>query len=104
MSFEEGQAVVAELKEGVDCCGMELIRVTGISFKTQALYVVVFVTRYPDLLTRYISLYNSSMKIFFIGSSCYILYLMRNRYRSVSRHQVIQALISPRQTNARPFH
>ncbi|KAF8234365.1 ER lumen protein retaining receptor [Tricholoma matsutake] len=53
----------------------------GISFKTQALYVAVFVARYPDLLFRYISVYNSAMKLFFIASSCYILYLMRYRYR-----------------------
>ncbi|EPQ55312.1 ER lumen protein retaining receptor [Gloeophyllum trabeum ATCC 11539] len=53
----------------------------GISFKTQALYVTVFVTRYLDLFTSYVSLYNTVMKIFFIASSCYILYLMRVRYR-----------------------
>ncbi|KAF9463601.1 ER lumen protein retaining receptor-domain-containing protein [Collybia nuda] len=53
----------------------------GISFKTQALYVAVFVTRYPDLLFRFISFYNSIMKLFFIVSSCYILYLMRYRFR-----------------------
>jgi len=53
----------------------------GISFKTQVLYVAVFVTRYPDLLYRYLSVYNSVMKLFFIASSCYILYLMRYRYR-----------------------
>lgn len=54
----------------------------GISFKTQALYVAVFVTRYPDLFSRFISFYNSIMKLFFIVSSCYILYLMRYRFRS----------------------
>lgn len=54
---------------------------TGISFKTQALYVGIFVTRYLDLLYRWVSLYNFFMKVFFIGSSCYILYLMRYRYR-----------------------
>ncbi|KAL1744846.1 ER lumen protein retaining receptor-domain-containing protein [Schizophyllum fasciatum] len=53
----------------------------GISFKTQALYVTVFVTRYLDLFFRYISFYNTVMKIFFIGSSCYILYLMKFRFR-----------------------
>ncbi|KAH7883238.1 ER lumen protein retaining receptor-domain-containing protein [Phlebopus sp. FC_14] len=53
----------------------------GISFKTQALYVVVFVTRYIDLLYRWISLYNFAMKVFFIASSCYILYLMKYRFR-----------------------
>ncbi|KAF9073530.1 ER lumen protein retaining receptor-domain-containing protein [Rhodocollybia butyracea] len=53
----------------------------GISFKTQALYVGVFVARYLDLFFRFISVYNTAMKIFFIGSSCYILYLMKYRYR-----------------------
>jgi hypothetical protein len=57
---------------------------TGISFKTQALYATVFVTRYIDLFTNYVSLYNSLMKLFFIGSSCYTLYLMRTRFRSVA--------------------
>ncbi|EDR00537.1 uncharacterized protein LACBIDRAFT_295761 [Laccaria bicolor S238N-H82] len=53
----------------------------GISFKTQALYVAVFITRYLDLFFRYVSLYNSVMKLFFIASSCYILYLMKYKYR-----------------------
>jgi len=41
----------------------------------------VFVTRYLDLFFRYVSLYNSVMKLFFIASSCYILYLMKYKYR-----------------------
>ena len=45
------------------------------------LYVVVFVSRYLDLFFRFISVYNSVMKLFFIGSSCYILYLMKFKYR-----------------------
>ncbi|WVQ79931.1 hypothetical protein IAT38_002032 [Cryptococcus sp. DSM 104549] len=53
----------------------------GISFKTQALYLVVFLTRYVDLFTEYVSLYNTLMKLFFIGSSAYILYLMKVRFR-----------------------
>ena len=45
----------------------------GISFKTQALYVAVFVTRYLDLfLGEWVSFYNTLIKLFFIGSSCYI--------------------------------
>jgi hypothetical protein len=55
----------------------------GISFKTQALYVAVFVTRYLDLFYRWVSFYNFVMKIFFIASSCYILYIMKYRFRSV---------------------
>jgi ER lumen protein retaining receptor len=55
---------------------------TGISFKTQALYVAVFVTRYLDLfLGTWISFYNTTMKLFFIGSSVYILYLIRVQFR-----------------------
>ena len=55
---------------------------TGISFKTQALYVAVFVTRYLDLFFgEWVSLYNTLMKLFFIGSSGYILYLMKFKYR-----------------------
>ena len=56
----------------------------GISFKTQALYVTVFVSRYLDLFTTWVSLYNFAMKLFFIGSSVYILYLMKVRFRYVT--------------------
>ncbi|KAF6761111.1 ER lumen protein retaining receptor-domain-containing protein [Ephemerocybe angulata] len=53
----------------------------GLSFKTQAIYFGVFIARYLDLFFRYISLYNSLMKVFFIASSGYILYLMHYKYR-----------------------
>jgi len=39
------------------------------------------VSRYLDLVQKWVSLYNFVMKIFFIGSSVYILYLMKVRYR-----------------------
>lgn len=56
---------------------------SGISFKTQALYAAVFCTRYVDLSTGHIvSVYNTVMKVFFIGSSFYILYLMKQRLRA----------------------
>ncbi|KAJ3820281.1 ER lumen protein retaining receptor-domain-containing protein [Lentinula raphanica] len=71
----------------------------GISFKTQALYVVVFVSRYLDLFFRFISVYNTAMKIFFIGSSCYILYLMKYRYRPTNDPSIdtfrLEYLIGP---------
>ncbi|KAF8870472.1 putative HDEL sequence binding protein [Infundibulicybe gibba] len=44
----------------------------GISFKTQALYAAVFVTRYLDLFYRFVSFYNSHMLT---------LYVMKYRYR-----------------------
>jgi len=49
----------------------------GISLKTQVLYLVVFLTRYIDLLYNFASLYNSLMKIFFIATAGAIVYLMR---------------------------
>ncbi|PWN89839.1 putative ERD2-ER lumen protein-retaining receptor [Acaromyces ingoldii] len=52
----------------------------GISFKTQLLYTVVFVTRYLDIFVED-SFYRIIMKLFFIGSSVYILYLMRIKFR-----------------------
>jgi ER lumen protein retaining receptor len=64
---------------------------SGISFKSQCLYTVVFVTRYlgtplhdinkTDLFWSWVSLYNTAMKIFFIVSSAYILYLMKFPFR-----------------------
>ncbi|KAG6381972.1 ER lumen protein retaining receptor-domain-containing protein [Boletus reticuloceps] len=71
----------------------------GISFKTQALYVLVFLMRYIDLFFQWVSLYNFIMKIFFIASSCYILYLMKNRFRPTHDPSVdtfkIQYLLGP---------
>lgn len=49
----------------------------GISAKTQELYLVVFVARYLDLFTTYYSLYNTIMKILYISSTSYIIYMIR---------------------------
>ncbi|KAK4256181.1 hypothetical protein QN277_009079 [Acacia crassicarpa] len=49
----------------------------GISLKTQELYVIVFITRYLDLFTKYYSIYNIVMKLIFIGSSIGIVWYMR---------------------------
>lgn len=49
----------------------------GISGKSQCLFALVFVTRYLDLATSFVSLYNTSMKIIFIGSTvttCYFIF------------------------------
>ncbi|KAL1917185.1 uncharacterized protein VTP21DRAFT_4841 [Calcarisporiella thermophila] len=56
----------------------------GISFKSQLLYAIVFVTRYLDLFTHFYSIYNTLMKIFFIGTSFYVLYLMRYPFKATS--------------------
>eukprot|EP00732_Lithocolla_globosa_P007268 Lithocolla_globosa_v1_NODE_9067_length_748_cov_132.755043.p1 type:complete len:214 gc:universal NODE_9067_length_748_cov_132.755043:695-54(-) len=54
----------------------------GISFKTQLLYALVFLTRYPDLFWSFVSYYNTIMKIFFIVSSIYIVYLVKFRFKA----------------------
>lgn len=56
----------------------------GVSLKTQELYAVVFATRYLDLFFSFISIYNTMMKVFFICSSCCIIWYMR-RHRVVSQ-------------------
>ena len=56
----------------------------GVSLKTQELYAVVFATRYLDLFFSFISIYNTMMKVFFICSSCCIIWCMR-RHRVVSQ-------------------
>ena len=48
----------------------------GISMKTQELYLLVFVSRYLDLFTTFYSLYNTVMKLLYISSTAYILYLV----------------------------
>ncbi|KAG9070880.1 endoplasmic reticulum retention protein [Linnemannia hyalina] len=58
--------------------------VAGISFKTQALYATVFLTRYTDLVTTYVSLYNTVMKMFFIASSLYIIFLMKIKFKATN--------------------
>lgn len=49
----------------------------GVSCRMQECYLIVFAWRYLDLLYEFINLYNSVMKIFFILSTGYLIYLMR---------------------------
>ncbi|KAJ9567135.1 hypothetical protein OSB04_003101, partial [Centaurea solstitialis] len=62
---------------------------SGISLKTQELYAIVFLARYLNLFTVFISFYNTVMKLVFIGTSFAIVYCMRCHYvvkRSYDRH------------------
>ncbi|KAI8877070.1 ER lumen protein retaining receptor [Backusella circina FSU 941] len=54
----------------------------GISLKSQILLCVVFVTRYLDIIYKYHSLYNTCMKIVFIGTSFYTIYLMKAKFKA----------------------
>ncbi|SCU78454.1 LAFA_0A06678g1_1 [Lachancea sp. 'fantastica'] len=57
---------------------MKTRQVDGISLKTQLLYVLVFCTRYLDLLTfRWKSIYNTIMKMVFIGASVKVIQLIQ---------------------------
>lgn len=80
---------------------------TGISFKTQMLYSVVFCTRYLDLFME-TSLYRFLMKVFFIGSSLYILYLMKVRFRPTHDPAIdtirLEYLLGPAALLALIFH
>lgn len=49
----------------------------GISCRMQEMYLLVFCSRYLDLLYHFISVYNSAMKVFFIASTAYTIYLIR---------------------------
>lgn len=54
----------------------------GISFKSQALYFIVYVTRYLDIFTTFTSsAYNTIYKILFLGASGYTIYLMTTAYK-----------------------
>ncbi|KAM0325633.1 hypothetical protein ACHAPQ_007944 [Fusarium lateritium] len=59
---------------------VQLNSCSGISFKSQTLYMLVYVTRYLDLFSTD-SIYNFIFKILFLGSQGYIIYLMTNAYK-----------------------
>jgi ER lumen protein retaining receptor len=48
----------------------------GLSLKTQIMYAVVFSCRYLDLFTNFYSMYNTVLKVLFLGTTYYIIYLV----------------------------
>ncbi|XP_026468485.1 ER lumen protein-retaining receptor [Ctenocephalides felis] len=71
----------------------------GISGKSQFLFAIVYITRYLDLVTTFISAYNTFMKLVFIAASCGTLYLMYIKFKATydSNHDTfrIEFLILP---------
>lgn len=59
---------------------------TGISGKSQVLFAIVYTTRYLDLVTTYISAYNSVMKVVFLAASYGTLYLMYMKFKATYDH------------------
>ena len=53
-----------------------------VSGKSQLLYLLVFISRYLDLFTSFISLYNTVMKMFFIASAAGTVYLMYQKFKA----------------------
>jgi len=49
----------------------------GVSCRMQEMYSLVFIFRYMDLLWSFISVYNTVMKLIFITTTLYLVYLMR---------------------------
>lgn len=66
----------------ITCC----ILFVGISGKSQILFAIVYLSRYLDLVTTFVSVYNTFMKFVFIGSSLGTLYLMYLKFRATYDH------------------
>jgi len=58
----------------------------GISGRAQILFALVFLTRYLDLFTSFISVYNTTMKVFFLASSIGTVYLMFVKFKATYDH------------------
>ncbi|XP_023949489.2 ER lumen protein-retaining receptor isoform X2 [Bicyclus anynana] len=58
----------------------------GISGKSQILFSVVYTARYLDLLTAYVSAYNTIMKLVFIAASYATVYLMYVKFKATYDH------------------
>ena len=54
----------------------------GISGKSQILFAMVFVTRYLDLFTTFISVYNSTMKTVYIVGTFFTIYLIYMKFKA----------------------
>jgi uncharacterized membrane protein len=65
--------------------------VIGLSYKTQELYLVVFLTRYSDMILEHHwgSIYFNVMRVLFIAITAYTIYVMRFKrpYRMVTINQ-----------------
>lgn len=48
----------------------------GISLKSQQLFLLTFVMRYLDFFTSFYNWYNTTMKLFFLGTSATAVYLL----------------------------
>ena len=81
------------------CSLFYLFLFSGISGKSQILFAIVFASRYLDLFTSFISIYNTSMKVFFITTSLFTIYLMYFKFKATydSNHDTfrVEFLVVP---------
>ncbi|KAJ8283945.1 hypothetical protein COCON_G00027950 [Conger conger] len=81
---------LSSLKENADYAAIIILLLkiwktrscAGISGKSQILFALVFTTRYLDLLTSFISLYNTSMKVIYIGCSYATVYMIYAKFKA----------------------
>jgi len=64
----------------------------GISGRSQLLFALTYTARYLDLVTNWVSLYNTVMKVFFIATSYATIYLMYVKFKATydSNHDVFR--------------
>jgi len=55
---------------------------SGISGKSQLLFALTYTTRYLDLFTNFVSVYNTTMKVFFIAASFATIYFMYVKFKA----------------------
>ncbi|XP_015519583.1 ER lumen protein-retaining receptor [Neodiprion pinetum] len=58
----------------------------GISGKSQILFAIVYTSRYLDLVTTYISAYNTFMKLIFVVAAYATVYLMYIKFKATYDH------------------
>ena len=63
---------------------------SGVSLKSQVLYLLVFLARYVDLFITFHSWYNTIMKVFFIGSTISIIAILTNVEPAKSTYSATQ--------------
>lgn len=69
--------LVLKISATKNVIGTHSINRIGLSYKTQEIFLVVFLSRYLDIIFGWKSLYAFLMKIIFISVTSYTIYLMR---------------------------
>ena len=65
---------------------MTSVSIIGVSGKSQILFAVVYASRYLDLFTNFVSLYNTVMKVIFIAASVATVYMMYLKFKATYDH------------------